>query len=910
MEGRRKNTSDQKIPEETPSKKMPRGKTSSQESRGDPSASSIAEKLVNMWKTKAHFTPVFSQESSEVVKIKQIEDKCASLEQANNKLQINLASSEAKTAKLTVDLMNQTRQQQHLLSKMTVVWDYMNRITDTINYVTETADDCKGHTTRLTSEYNEVIVKLYADNETLKAQAEQYAKERSQYAEELQKLSQKETELVELKPKYHILHVEVESYKKKLQELGEGERHLQKRIVELEATVGEEKRRLELMCAAETEKLNQQRHLHEIETQKFLKEIEGLKEKSKNLQHEKNDVFRLLAEKEAEIKSFEQAVDHYKANVEELKTELAEKTTRCQRANDEMVKCEGEMLEKNKQISQLTQQLETVQLDLSRKAAVLASVEEAKCDLEQEIVKKELQSQETQAKCGQVETELRRQLVILQENLSQRTSELQELQNKWKAADSQRESISVDLLKSNLLLEAVQKENVDIKYKLTLISSTKEGEVGDLKYQLEHLNKEMEERQLQFMAESQGMKLKYEEIEVKYQNEMAANKRNCENFTAELTNLNSKLEELQELNKEHLGEKEKLNKQINSSEQKLKRITKSDAQLKDKLQAANENLKSSEQIIQDLNQKNQQLETKNKELMKMEKKLKTAEQRAEELQQKYFDADVDFNEKIRKMQKELDAAKVKLQEANDQRFLTRSESFQKHQKNLEASEKRAQEFEQKFYALQETEKQRFEKQQRLFEEASMRAQEFEEKARKLEAQGLEFDRKLASFEHSLQNPQVLSPVSWGSAHTTKKVVIRSDETFPPGTFEQMLPPQTPRTPKLPVKSILKASTTPSRPKVPSSPRVSPVPARKPQASQPQKPPQTPKSTAETTDLTTNEPPRSSSPDSSAMIVDDEFDRSMQKILANLSQERAQTKRTGLATKSPRKFFKSRGSQPK
>ncbi|XP_063974545.1 CAP-Gly domain-containing linker protein 1-like [Diachasmimorpha longicaudata] len=893
MDTRRKNSSAH--PEASPSKKMSRGKTSSQESQGEPS---IVEKLVNMWKAKAHFTPVFSQESSEDVRIKQLEEKCASLDQANNKLQINLASSEAKAAKLAVDLMNEGNQHQHLVSKMTTVWDYMKSITETINYVTETMDDCKGHSTRLTSEYNEVIMKLYKDNDTLKSQAECHAKERSQHADEVRKCSQKEIELAELKPKYQILVVEMENYKKKLGELGESERRLQKRILDLEATAGEEKRRLELMCAAEAEKLSQQRHLHEIEAQKFLKEIDGLKEKFKDLQDEKKDVFRLLAEKGEEIKGFEQAVDDYKTNLEELKTELAEQTSRYQRVTDEMMRSEAEMLEKNKQVSELTQQVETVQLELSRKTVALASLEEAKTGLEQEIVKKELQSQETQTKSDQVEMELRRRLFILEENLSQKTSELQELEKKWEEADSQRESVSTDLLKSTVLLEAVQKENVEIKRKLNLISSSKEGEVGDLKHQLEVLNKQMEERQLIFIAKNQEMKLKYEEAAVKYKDEVAATQENYKTFTAEVTNLNAKLEDLQQINKQHLMEKEKLSKQFNSSELKLKKMIKSEGQLKEKLQAADENKKISDQTIESLKQKNQQLETNNQELMKMEKKLKTVERRAEVLQQKYYDADADFNEKIRNLQQELDAAKRKLQEASDERFLTRSESFQKHQKNLEASEKRAQEFEHKYYALQEAEKQRFEKQQRLTEEATIKAQEYKENSRKLEAQLLEYDNKLANLEQSLQDPQLLSPVSWRNNQTPKKVIIRSDETFPPGTFEEMLPPSTP---KQPVKSILKGLVTP------------PVPARKPQAVS-QKPPLCPKSNINDVQKSdghgSDEPSRSSSPDSSAMIVDDEYEKSLQIILSKLSQEKGRSKPTTPPPKGSKKFFKNKGSQPK
>ncbi|XP_015117220.1 restin homolog [Diachasma alloeum] len=798
MIGRRRGISD--LPEQSPYKKMRRRNTAEQESQGEFPSNSIADKL-----------------SADAVKLQQIEGKFASLEKANNDLQMRLALSEAKVAKLNSDLMN----------KMTTVWDYKKSITETINYVTEAMEDCQGYNEHLTSQYNQVVVKLCADNETLKTQAERHAKEQVQHAKVVHQLSQKESELVEVKSKYQILHVEIESCKKKLQRLGEGERCLQKSILELEATAGEEKRRLESMCAVETEKLSQQGHLHEIETQKFLKEIEELKEKSMNLQHEKNDVVRLVAEKEAEIKSFEQAVDHYKVNVEELKTELAEKTARCQRADDEMVKCEGEMLEKNKQISQLTQQLETIQLDLSRMAAALASVEEAKRDLEREIAMKELQSQETQAKCGQVETELRRQLAILQENLSQRTSELQELQNKWKETDSQRESVSADLLKSNLLVEAVQKENVDIKHELTLISSTKEGEVEILKYQLEHLNKQMEERQLKFNAESQEMKLKYEEIEVKYQNEMAANKQNCENFTAELINFNTKLQQLQELNKQYLEDKEKFNEQFNSSEEKLKNITKSNAQLKETLQVANKNLKLSEQTIEDLNQKNQQLEIKNKDLMEMEEKLKTAEQKAEEFQQKYF------NEKIRKMQKELDALRLKHHETNDQRFLTRRQSCQKHQENLQASGNRAHEFQQKYCALharQENEIRVFDRQQRLLEEANRKAQEFEWKFKELQVQRLNFNRKLSA--------------------------VCSDEAFPPEVVEMSVP-QT-----LEISSMKRVS---------SSSKISSIPIFTFRVPVPQKPPQTPESNNEETEPMIEDLPRSSSsPDSFVMIVEDSF----------------------------------------
>lgn len=59
------------------------------------------------------------------------------------------------------------------------------------------------------------------------------------------------------------------------------------------------------------------------------------------------------------------------------------------------------------------------------------------------------------------------------------------------------------LRESSLMLQDVQKENGEINHKLTLISSTKEYEVGDLKYQLENLTKKLEKKQLEFDAEKQ-----------------------------------------------------------------------------------------------------------------------------------------------------------------------------------------------------------------------------------------------------------------------------------------------------------------------------------------------------------------------------------------------------------------------
>uniref|UniRef100_A0A0C9QD29 MYH11 protein n=1 Tax=Fopius arisanus TaxID=64838 RepID=A0A0C9QD29_9HYME len=682
MDGKRRNISN--LPEDSPDKKIRRQNTPAQENHGESSTGTIVERLVTIWKAQANFPPVFTQEGSDVITLKQIEQKCISLEKVNKELQMKLASSEANVVKLKVDLINEGSQQEQLISKLNTVWDYMKSITETINYVTETMDETKGHTEHLRSQYNEVIVKVYADNEILMSEAEQFNIEKINHTEALRLLAQKECELVELKPKYQILHVEVESYKKKLEELGEDQSLLQKKIVELEVIAAEEKRRLEFLCAAETEKLNEQRHLHETEMQNTLKDLEGLNEKIEKLQEERNDVFRLLAEKEEEMKNFKQTVDRYKTNVEELKIQLTEKSVSFQRLNDEKAKCEGEIMEKNTQMSQFMQQLEAVKLDLSRKTANVTRLEQAKLELEQNIAIKEFESQETETKCGQVKIQMRKELEMLHDKLSQKVVQVQELQQKVNEAESVKESILTELSNSNVLLQAAQRENEDIKHKLTSSSSSKD------------LNKQLEEKQLKLTAENQELKEKYKDMEDKYQKEISAFKNKSQKLELELASVNSKLQQLEEFNEHNLKERAKFNEQFTISEQKLKHITKSDAQLKEKLQIASQNLNLAEQTIQNLNQKNQQLELKNKEIMRTEQKMGSVEKKADEFQQKYLDAEY-F---------ELDAAKLRVQEIDNKRFLTSSESFQKQQKDLEASERRARDFEQKYYALHALQKNR------------------------------------------------------------------------------------------------------------------------------------------------------------------------------------------------------------
>lgn len=95
-------------------------------------------------------------------------------------------------------------------------------------------------------------------------------------------------------------------------ELGEGESRLQKKMTEVQTAAAQATRDLELRCASQKKTMDQQRQLHEADMQKALKETERLTEKMEKLQEEKNDVFRLLAEKEKEIESITKAADHYK----------------------------------------------------------------------------------------------------------------------------------------------------------------------------------------------------------------------------------------------------------------------------------------------------------------------------------------------------------------------------------------------------------------------------------------------------------------------------------------------------------------------------------------------------------------------------------------------------------------------